>query len=341
MYNKFMQKIYIVTGATGFVGSVLTKKLLEKNETVFAFARCEKKAKLVLGEDTKARLFFGDIKNIADLDKMFCVEDAEYTVIHTAATVLIHGTKKQYADMKETNILGVQNIIDVSLSHNAKLIHISSVHAITEPPKRALTTEIKDFDPKLVHGAYAKTKAEGSRLVLDAVQNRGLNAVMVHPGGIVGPGDYGDSHLTQMVTDYLSGRIPAATSGGYNFVDVRDVVDGVLGAESAAAGECFLLTNKYYSVREMLDILYELSGAKRIKRTLPMWVAKMGLPFLSLGAKIKKSRPLYTRYSLYTLNSNSNYCHQKATDAFGYAPRELKESLKDTLEFLKAQDAQV
>ncbi|MCL2556299.1 MAG: NAD-dependent epimerase/dehydratase family protein [Firmicutes bacterium] len=330
-----MQKIYIVTGATGFVGGVLTKKLLEKNETVHAFIRCEKKAALVLGKDTNAKLFIGDVKNFDDMDKLFCVPDAEYIVIHTAAVVLIHGTKKEYADMRETNIQGVQNIIDLCLKHNAKLIHISSVHAITEPPKKALTTEISDFDSKKVHGHYAKTKAEGSRMVLDAVKNRKLNAVMVHPGGIVGPYDYGNSHLTQMVTDYLAGKIPAATKGGYNFVDVRDVADGTLAAEKSEAGECFLLTNKYYSVREMLDLLHELSGGKKIKTTLPMWAAKMGLPFLSLGAKIKKSRPLYTSYSLYTLNSNSNYSHEKASKEFGYTPRELKESLKDTLEFLE------
>jgi len=330
-----MKKIYIVTGATGFVGGNLVKKLVEKGKTVYAFVRSKEKADIVL-KGLPVKLFFGDIRDKAAFCKMFDDNTAEFVVINTAAVVLIGGTRKEYREMTNVNINGVKNVIECCLEHKVRLVHVSSVHAIREPKKRALTVETENFDPKFVHGLYAKSKAQASAIVMDAIKNRGLKAIMVHPGGITGPGDYGNSHLTQMVIDYLAGKIPAGTSGGYDFVDVRDVCDGILLAEEKGSlGNCYLLTNRYYSVKQLLDYLYELSSYKKINLVLPMWVARLGLPFLVMAAKISGKRPLYTSYSLYTLRSNSNYTHEKASRELGYKPRELKESLKDTIDFVK------
>lgn len=329
------EEIYIVTGSTGFVGCNLVPKLLQKGKTVYALARNPEKVNLAL-PGTTAKIFYGDVRDKNALAAMFDKEDADYTVIHTAAVVLIGGKKKEYKEMFDVNVNGVKNIVDVCLEKNARLLHVSSVHAITEPKKRAKTYEIENFDPKTVKGKYAKSKAEGSAIVMDAIKNRGLNAMLVHPSGIVGPNDYGNSHLTQLVIDYLDGRIPAAVKGGYDFVDVRDVCDGIISAvENFKSGERYLLTNEYYTVKQTLDYLYELTEYKRIKSSLPMWLATVGLPFLSLGAKISKKRPLYTLYSLYTLKSNSNFSHEHASQDLGYSPRPLRESLKDTLAFLK------
>ena len=168
-----------------------------------------------------------------------------------------------------------------------------------------------------------------------AIKNQGLDAVLVHPGGITGPYDYSDTHLTQMVIDYMENRIPAAVNGGYDFVDARDVASGIIkAAEKGRAGDCFLLTNKYYSVKEMLSMLHEITGGKKIKSTLPMWLAYFSLPFLSAYFKLRGKRPLYTGYSLYTLKSNSNFSHEKASRELGYAPRDLRESLADTVKFI-------
>jgi dihydroflavonol-4-reductase len=329
-----MKKIYIVTGATGFVGNNVVRLLLEKKETVYAFVRSKEKAQRVF-KDAPLKYFYGDIRDKSAIDKMFDTSDAKYIFINTAAIVLIDGNSKMYREMRDVNINGVKNVIECCIEHKAKLLHVSSVHAITEPKRRALTTEITDFNPKKVHGPYAKTKAQSSALIMEAVKTRGLDAVLFHPSGITGPGDYENSHLTQMARDYLAGKIPAATNGGYDFVDVRDVAAGILLGENAEKGNCYLLTNKYYTVREYLDMLYEFTKFKKIKTTIPMWVAYLGLPTLYLVAVLSGRRPLYTSYSLYTLRSNSNFSHEKAARELGYKPRELRESVKDTLKFIE------
>jgi len=331
-----MGKIYIVTGGTGFVGNNVIKALLSEGASVRTLVRSKEKAEIAL-KGLNVDLFFGDVHDMDAITKLFDgLENREIVFIHTASVVLIGGNSRQYKTMDDVNYNGVKNIIEACLLRKARLVYVSSVHAITEPPKKRLTTEIEHFEPRSVVGRYAKSKARASAMVMNAVKNKGLDAVIVHPSGIIGPNDYNNTHLTQMVIDYMENRVPAAVNGGYDFVDVRDVASGILkAAEKGKKGDCFLLTNKYYSIMEMFTMLHEITGGKKIKSKLPMWLAYFLLPFLSTYSTILGKRPLYTAYSLYTLKSNSNFSHEKASRELGYSPRGLRESLVDTVEFLK------
>jgi len=336
-----MEKTYIVTGGTGFVGNNVIRELAAKGAAVRTLVRSKEKAAMALG-GLKVELFLGDVRDRDAVSKLFDgLENREIVFIHTASVVLIGGNRREYKTMDDVNYNGIKNVIEVCLENSAdkrkvRLVHVSSVHAITEPPKRRLTTEIENFDPKSVIGRYSKSKALTSALVMDAVKKQGLDAVIVHPSGITGPNDFSGTHLTQMVIDYMEKRIPAAVNGGYDFVDVRDVAAGIIkAAEKGKAGDCFLLTNKYYPVMEMLAILHEITGGKKIQTKLPMWLAYVSIPFLSAYFAIRGKQPLYTAYSLYTLTSNSNFSHEKASKELGYTPRGLRESLVDTVKFIE------
>ena len=183
-------------------------------------------------------------------------------------------------------------------------------------------------------GGYAKTKAEATQLVLDAA-NEGLDAVVVHPSGILGPFDSSGNHLVQMVSDYIRGKLPACVTGGYDFVDVRDVARGcLLAAEKGRKGECYILSNRHYELRDILSMLRGITGGRKLP-VLPMWMAKSAVPLIQWQAKRKKQRPLFTRYSLYTLRSNDRFSHDKATAELGYRPRDLRQTLRDTVFWLK------
>ena len=341
-----MKKIYIVTGSTGFVGNNVVKALCKRGDTVIAMAQTEKKAAVALA-NVKPTIIYGDVLQIDKLESLF--EEAkrlqkneknarEIVFIHVASVVYLGGDKKTIRKMMNVNVNGTRNVTELCLKYNCRLLYVSSVHAIPEAPKRGLITEVEKFDHKKVIGHYAKSKAQASQFVMNAVKNDGLDAVIVHPSGITGPNDFSNTHLAQMVLDYQHGRIPAATNGGYDFVDVRDVADGILTAcDKGKAGDCYLLTNKYYTVKEMLDILHDLTHGKKVKLKVPRMLAKMSLPFMAVGNKFTKRRPLYSRYSLYTLGSNSNFSHERATKELGYKPRELTESLRDMVKFLENQ----
>ena len=211
------------------------------------------------------------------------------------------------------------------------------MHAIPEQPNASVMTEITRFDPTKVEGEYAKSKAMAANYVLDAVREQGLDACIIQPSGIIGPYDFKVSHLTQLIIDVAAGRLRAGVKGGYDFVDVRDVVAGILAAcEKGRPGECYILSNRYVAVPDLLAMITKATNQKPIKVFMPMWLAKLAAPLAELYYNARKQPPLYTKYSLYTLGSNANFPHAKADRELGYQARPTQETINDTVAWLKS-----
>ncbi|MGI6752161.1 MAG: NAD-dependent epimerase/dehydratase family protein [Anaerovoracaceae bacterium] len=327
-----MGKIYLVTGAAGHLGGVITQKLIKNGVSVRALVLPKEKQ-----IPEKADSFTGDIRDKESI--RHCFEDLngdELLVIHCAGIVSI--TSKVERALYDVNVIGTKNIVDLCIEYSvSKLVYISSVHAITEKPKGVVIKETTQFNPDKVVGAYAKTKAEATAYVLGAVQ-KGLNACVVHPSGIIGPYDYGGGHINALIIDYCKGRLTSGVKGGYDFVDVRDVAAGVISAsEKTNKGECYILSNRYYKISELLEMLHDITGRRRIKRFLPLMFVKITAPLAELYYKVLKQPPLFTSYSIYTLNSNALFSHQKATTELGYKTRDMRETLTDTISWLKGE----
>ncbi len=328
-----MKEKYLVTGAAGHLGLNLIDLLVRQKKNVRVFVLPNDKNILLLPKNIE--IIYGDVTKKNDLERFFENKDNyKLIVIHCAGIVSI--TSKYNELVYNVNVNGTKNITDMCLENHVKrLLYVSSVHAIRELPNKELISETNDFSENNVVGLYAKTKREATKYVLEKVKD-GLNAVVVHPSGIIGPNDYGHGHVTQLLVDFCNKKLTAAVSGGYDFVDVRDVCDGMINAiNKGKSGECYILSNKYYSVKELIDTIAKINNQKPIKTYLPLWFAKFTAPISELYYKILKQAPLYTAYSLYTLESNSNFSHEKATKELDYNPRPLEETLKDTIEFLR------
>ena len=325
-----MEKIYLVTGANGHLGSTIINLLLKEKKNIRAFVLEND----VLHLDKKVEIIKGNITDKKSIYPLFKdLENKEVIVIHCAGIVTIASKFDQ--KVYDVNVVGTKNIADVALEYKVKkFIHVSSVHAILEEKNKTIK-EVDKFYPDKVEGLYAKTKAEASNYILD-MSKKGLNAIVVHPSGIIGPGNYGKGHLSQLIIDYLNNRLTAIVKGGYDFVDVRDVADGILKAiEKGRVGECYILSNRYFEIKEIINLLHEVTNHKPIKTILPNWFAKLTAPIAELYYKILKQPPLYTSYSIYTLSTNSHFSHEKATKELDYNPRDMKETLKDTVDWLK------
>lgn len=262
-------------------------------------------------------------------------EGCETFVIHTAGIIDI--SEEVSPMMYDVNVNGTKNIIALCEEYNVqRLVYVSSVHAIPEQGKYEVLKEVNRFSPDWVAGGYAKTKAEATQAVLNAVE-AGLDAVVIHPSGIIDPYDASGNHMVQMIKDYISGKLPACVNGGYDFVDVRDVARGCLtAAEKGKTGECYILSNRHYEVRDVLRIARMVDGGRKLP-TLPMWMAKAAIPLMNFLSKIRKERPLYTKYSLYTLSSNDKFDHTKATAELNYRPRDLCLTIRDTIFWLRGR----
>lgn len=326
-----MKSVYVVTGASGFLGSTVVRKLLERGCEVRALRLPRDKAPSVEHEHCKA--YEGDVTEIETLKDIFRKSPQDQLiVIHCAAIVYIKS--KPNPQVFRVNVGGTENIIQKCLETDAKLIYINSVHAIPEPDGDDPITEVAHFSQAAVTGLYAKSKAEAARLVMEAVKHRGLHAVMIHPSGLIGPGDDGATHMTALMLAAMKGRLPAIVKGGYDFVDVRDVADGILAAaEKGREGECYILSHRLISIKELIDLACRYSHARKVKLILPLSVAMLAAPFCEIYYHLRKQTPLFTRYSLYTLQSKARFSHAKADAELDYHTRSLEETVADTVKW--------
>lgn len=344
-----MKKIYIITGAGGFLGNNIVREINQTQPDAEVRALVSSLDRAGALKDLNCKIYAGDVTKPETLADIFTIppdtspkapgsagiRSPEVYVIHCAAIVYIKS--KPNPAVYQVNVLGTRNIVEKTLEVDAKLIYVNSVHALPELPHGSVITEITNFDPAKVEGEYAKSKAEAARYVLEAVQSRGLDACIVHPSGIIGPYDSKTSHLTQLIIDAATGRLKAGVKGGYDFVDVRDVAQGILAAcAKGRAGECFILSGHYVSVPELFQFIAEATGRKPITTFLPLWLAKLTAPLSELYYQAKKQPPLYTKYSLYTLESNANFSHAKADRELGYHSRPIKDTIDDTVRWLES-----
>ena len=328
------QNRYDVTGAAGHLGTAIVRRLSDMGQRVRAF--------LLPGDEGASRLpdgveaFFGDVRDPASVAEFLQHDPSERAVvIHAAGIVSI--AAKPAAAVRSVNVEGTRNLVEHCQRQSVdKLIYVSSVHAIPEKPAGQIITETDRFDPDAVVGGYAKTKAEATQLVLQAARD-GLDASVVHPSGILGPYDWGHGHLTQLVIDYVRGRLSACVDGGYDFVDVRDVAEGIIACcDKGRQGECYILSGGYYDVAQILGMLHRITGKKEIKRVLPYWFVKATAPLCELYYRLLRQPPLFTAYSIYTLRTNAHFSHDKAARELGYSTRPMEQTLEDMVGWMKA-----
>ena len=321
----------VVTGATGHIGNILVKRLQERGDEVTAFVLPREDISSIKSYTT--RIAYGDIRDEQSLEYAFEGQDV---VFHLAGIVDIGSNRKMKRLMHEVNVQGVRNVVAACRSANVRrLVYTSSVHAITELPHGQTIAEIKVFNPSTVKGFYAKSKAEATACVLQAAKE-GLDAVVVHPAGVIGPEDHQLSNMGQMVLDFLKGTLRAYISGGYNFVDVRDVVEGIINAsEKGERGECYILSGEYHSVHDMLRVMEDITAIKAPRARIPRWIAYVTSPFAELHYRIHHQKPLFTAYSIATLSTNSDFSSAKAIKVLGYTVTPFRKTMEDTITWMR------
>ena len=324
-----MQKLYLVTGATGHLGTCLTAELLRRREHVRVLVRPGRSSLVPQG----AEAVEGDVAREETLAPFF--DQTGYdsvSLFHCAAMITI--ASKEDRRVWDVNVNGTENVMRLARQAGVeRVVYVSSVHAIPERPHGETIREVDIFSPHLVHGQYARSKAAAAQRAL-AHAREGLNVSIVHPSGIIGPGDHSRrNHMVRTIQAMASGRIPVSMEGGYDFVDVRDVADGILACEEyGRAGECYILSGHYVKVRELLSTVRRIRGRHENRIELPHSLVRRIAPLAERLSLLTGDRlPLLTPYSVYTLHANGRFSHEKASKSFGYRPRGIVESIRDSL----------
>jgi dihydroflavonol-4-reductase len=238
--------------------------------------------------------------------------------------------------MRRVNVEGTRNVLEaVRRTGVRRLVYTSSIHALQRPPEGVMIDECLAFDPENPAGPYDQTKAEASLLVLDAVQ-KGLDAVIVCTTGVIGPYDFKRSELGEMILAWMKKAPSFTIEGRFDFVDVRDIARGhILAAERGKCGEVYLLSGEQIEVSQMRNLVQKAAGVKTAEFKLPAAIAALIAPLAEVYYRLSHQKPIFTRYSVETLRSNSLISSRKALEELGYQPRPIAETIEDTVAWWK------
>jgi len=325
----------IVTGASGHIGNVLVRTLLKKGLDV-GIIDLDPDNDPVL-KPLNLKMYKGDVRDLNFLIKTF--KDADI-VIHAAGVVSITPWKKKL--MNAVNVQGTRNVVRACLEANVKrLVYTSSVHALYEPPKGKTVVEKLASSVRKVLGEYAKTKVLATREVFKGIR-KGLDAVITYPSGVIGPYDFKQSEMGEMINDYVEGKYKYYVDGAYNFVDVRDVANGIyLAMTEGKKGEEYILAGNRITVQGLFSKISKITKTPPPKFKIPTLIAKILAPFALIYYKINKDVPIFTPYSLAVLNSNSRISSEKAKKELGYSYRSVEESLIDIINWRKGKEIEI
>lgn len=321
----------VVTGAAGHLGANLVRALLARGDVVRALVH--RRAEALAGLGPGLELVRGSVCDAASLASAFAGAELVY---HLAGVISIDGDRDGLVEA--VNVAGTAKVARACREQGARLVHVSSVHAFDMAPlDQVLSEDRPQVADSPAHSAYDRSKARGELAVrreLDA----GLDAVILNPTGILGPHDFGPSRLGRLVGDLACGRLPALLDGGFDFVDARDVVEGLLAAAARGRrGHNYVLGNRWCGLRELAELVHAAGGARPPRLVVPTGLAELGVPFARGWSRLGGTEPLFTSESLAVLVSNRSISSAKARAELGYGPRPLAETIADTLAWLRAR----
>ena len=314
-----------ITGATGLLGSNLLIALLEQGHQVVATRRATSRSDHLEGLDIE--WFEASLSDPESLTRAF--KDCD-VVFHCAAAVSIRFKIEPW--IVQANVDGTRNIIEaVKGAGVRRLVHCSTVAAVGlsldgEPCDENAQWNMPEFG---LGDAYVTTKRQAQEIVLEAARG-GLDAVIVNPTYMIGPFDSKPSSGT-LVVNLLKGKVPSHTLGKNNFVDVRDVAQGmILAMEKGRAGELYILGGHNMTYKEFMDRVSETVGAPVVRRRVPHWVARIFGWMGDLGSQLTGNEPLLnTATVLWSQTDRFIFSSDKAIRELGYQISPIEPAIQD------------
>jgi dihydroflavonol-4-reductase len=307
-----------VTGANGFVGSRVVRELLRRGHEPVALVGADVGDANLRGLAVKSRPL-----DLLDPESVRAGIAGCDSLIHTAA--LYAFWLPDPTDFERVNVRGTSHVLEAARELGIrKLVHTSTgaTLADTRPGFR---------------GHYRESKERAERLVLDAA-GAGLPAVVVHPTTVLGPGDSRPTPTGSLIAHFLARRMKAYLPMQQNVVHVDDVAAGhVLALERGAPGERYVLGGDNLEMRELLEILAELTGIPAPRIAIPnSLVLALGAANEWLSDHVTHRPPLVAREAALHARDQRFFDVSKSRSELGFAPRPAREVLADAVRWFES-----
>lgn len=325
-----MEPLFLITGIAGHVGTALQKELRSRG---YAFRGLLYYSDPALPDSEKEHYVRGDVGDEASLSAFFAsLEGREVYLIHLASLIDIKA-KRLTPAIERVNVEGTKILFNLARRSGVKrFVYISSVDAF-ESARRHVdeTSPLAPTDKRI--GAYPISKSLATAFLKEK-QHEGASVSILYPSAVLGPYDKGHNHMVQMVKDYCAGKIPGVIPGRYDVVDVRDLAKAIVDStllEQRPSDDSFILSGETIPLKDILLTCKQVRSQGHPVRVFPYFLAYLGLPFVSLHCHLHHLRPLYTSFALHLLQNANTFSHEKATREFGYAPRPISDTIRDTI----------
>ncbi len=327
-----------VTGAADFLGSHICRALLHCGYAVRAVTHEGSNGKLPDDLSEQVELQPADVRNPESLNQAF---QHVHVVIHSADIMTVDADPKGLAD--EVNLIGTRNVIQACIGTGVRrLVHISSIHAFS--PLRGTTLSVSSKLGQNSKIPYTATKAEAHVSVLDAARGGLLNASIVCPSGLIGPGDSEPALVGSMLLAMARKQLPCLINGGFWWSDVRDVANAIANAVGARGygGEVYFTAGQYAKTSQLARLCSQVLGLNVKRPVMPYSFARATLPLIRSRAAKRNLSSLYSRNLIKLLHDCPTSVDESlARSQLGYEPRPLEESIRDALDWFSEQGMRV
>lgn len=323
--------LVFVTGASGFVGSAVARRLQEKGFGLRLAVRASSRRDNIEGLD--AEIVIADMKDRLALTQ--AMNGARY-LFHIAADYRLWARDPE--EIVRNNLEGTRSVMSAALAAGIeRIVYTSSVATLKAHVEPLAVDETSRHTEQSAIGAYKRSKLVAERLVEQMVAADGLPAVIVNPSTPIGPRDIKPTPTGRIIVEAATGKIPAFVDTGLNLVHVDDVAEGhLLALAKGRIGESYILGGEDVSLSRMLAVIADLAGRKAPTINLPRlplypiaWIAE-GL------AMITGKEPFVTADALKMAKYHMFFSSAKAARELGYAARPYAEALKDAVLWFKA-----
>jgi len=319
----------LVTGATGFIGSHIVRKLVQRGEEVKVLLRKTSKTMNIEGLDVE--YVYGDVM---DRDSVKVALEGCDTVYHTAGFVSFR--KSDYKKMEDINVKGTMNVLSAALEAGVqKAVYTSSVAAVGPDPDRGITNEQTEFTLEDEGIQYLNSKYHAEKEALKVCE-KGLPLVVVNPSVVIGPGHVYLSS-TGFILSFCKKRLPGYLDGTMNLVDVEDVANGhLLAAEKGRIGERYILGSRNVTIKELFQLLEEVTGVPGPRMKIPYFMAYASA--FVVERILGKSFPNFSSMDMDSVKLSKYvwYCDSsKAIKELGYSQSPIEESIKKTVSWFR------
>lgn len=315
----------LVTGGTGFLGSTLLQYLIDDGHSVIAL----KRSSSIIPDPLKSSSLIQWVD--AEITDFFALEDIipKVSQVYHCAAKISYQTEDA-AELIHTNVEGTKHIVNLCLTYNKRLLHVSSIAALGVSKKGLPVTEKDKWeqDPKI--SKYSLAKYEGEMEVWRGIAE-GLDAVIVNPSVIMGVG-WGEKGSRAIFNMVKKGN-KIYPLGSVGVVDVSDVAKiMILLMNSEISAERFILNAENISNQELLTKISELMNkpAPHIKAT-PMMLS-LAWRLSKVASVFNGKKPAITADSARAANSKLQYDNSKIVEKLGYTFKPLNQTLKEVCE---------